>query len=183
MSKPLSVNLGATLSTTLALLGTAASADTAVSAEANALRKSVVQVRTSFERSEALFGAKANAITQLWDLANECSIAGWDGSGASPIDRSAVFNAVALIRAMPDRLPLPEFAVEPDGSISLDWIQSRTRLFSISVSARDRLAFAWYDGSDQGHGVAAFNQNIVPQRVVDGINSIIGNIGASIRAL
>ena len=146
--------------------------NTAASSEARALQQSAVQVVDSFERSEALFGAKSEEITRLWELANECANADWDGYGAVPIDKSAVFNAVAFIRAMPVGLTLPEFAPEPDGSISLDWIESRTRVFSISFSSRDRLAYAWLDGSDRGHGVATFNRTAIPQRILDGINAI-----------
>ena len=70
---------------------------------------------------------------------------------------------------------LPEFSPEPDGSISLDWIMSRTRVFSISVSPRDRLAYAWLDGSDRGHGVATFDRSMIPQRILDGIDEVVAH--------
>ena len=49
-----------------------------------------------------------------------------------------MYTSVEFIRALLDDLPLPEFAPEPDGSISPDWIQSRNRLFSISVGSTHR---------------------------------------------
>lgn len=148
---------------------------TAASSEARALQQSAVQVVDSFERSEALFGVKAVAITELWNMANECANADWDGNGASPVEKATVFNAVAFVRALPGRMILPEFSPEPDGSISLDWIMSRTRVFSISVSPRDRLAYAWLDGSDRGHGVATFDRNMIPQRILDGIDEVVAH--------
>jgi hypothetical protein len=78
------------------------------------------------------------------------------------------------VRALPDGIPLPEFAPEPDGSISLDWILSRNRLFSVSIGHSSRLAFAWLDGADNGHGVARFDGQNVPPRVLEGIKCIIG---------
>ena len=33
--------------------------------------------------------------------------------------------AEAIIRILPNDIPLPTFASEPDGAISLDWLQSR----------------------------------------------------------
>ncbi len=109
----------------------------------------------------------------LWALANECGEPGWDGNDALPLNRLAVFNAVAFIRALPEEVPLPEFAPEPDGSISLDWISSRNRLFSISVGTGDRLPYAWLDGTDKGHAVARFDGKNIPPRILEGIKSIL----------
>jgi hypothetical protein len=106
--------------------------------------------------------------------------AGWDGNEAAPIDSVAVRTAAEFIRAMPNDLPLPEFAPEPDGSISLDWIQSRNRLFSLSVGSTNRLAYAWLDGSDKGHGVARFDGERIPSRIIEGIIGIMKHGNATI---
>jgi len=151
----------------------------AISPEAQTVQQAVGSVMDSVERSQALFGDKAVAISQLWALANECNEAGWDGESAAAIDRQAVFNALAFIRALPAHVPLPEFAPEPDGAISLDWIKSRTHLFSLSVGASDRLAYAWLDGTDKGHAVARFQEGRVPQRVLDGIDAVASNGNAA----
>ena len=94
-----------------------------------------------------------------------------------PVDQVSGTDAVMLaerfLRALPYRIPLPELAVEPDGSISLDWIRSRTRLFSVSVGRASRLAFAWLDGSDTGHGVARFDGQNVPPRILEGIEAVV----------
>ena len=126
----------------------------AISTEARAAQKSAAAVVESAERSQVLFGEKAAAISQLRALANECSEPGWDGEGASALHPIAVLVAESFLRALPDGIPLPEFAPEPDGAVSLDWIESRNRLFSMSVGTSHRLAYAWLDGADTGHGVA-----------------------------
>jgi hypothetical protein len=127
---------------------------------------------SSVERSRALFGSKASAISDLWALANDCARKGWDGGDARPVDPEAVYRAIELIRALPVHLPLPEFAAEPDGAISLDWIRSRNRLLSVSVGASDRLAFAWLDGTDRGHGVVRLVEGIAPSRLIGAIAAI-----------
>ena len=91
------------------------------------------------------------------------------------IDPMAMINAEAFVRALPIGVPLPEFAPEPDGSVSLDWIQSRTRKFSLSVGRSQRLAYAWLDGTDSGHGVATFDGSIIPPRIIEGIFAIAKN--------
>lgn len=151
------------------------------SSEAEAVSRKAAEVANSFEQSQALFGEKSAAISQLITLANECADQDWDGYNACAIDPQAVLVAENFIRALPRGVALPEFAPEPDGSVSLDWIHSRSRLFSMSVGGSDRLAFAWLDGTDKGHGVAFFDGGMIPLRILEGINAIANDGNASFR--
>ena len=117
---------------------------------------------------------------KLHALANECVDPNWDGHGALPLTQLAVFRTEAFIRALPESVPLPEFAPQPDGSISLDWIQSRHRLFSVSVGVTDRLAFAWLDVTDKGHGVARFDGERIPPKILQGIRGIVNRGDAAV---
>jgi hypothetical protein len=155
----------------------------AVSCEAREAQEAVTAVVEAAERSQSLFGEKAAALSQLWALAAECGEADWDGAGAAPIDIGAILNAKDIVRALPAGFPLPEFAAEPDGSISLDWIESRNRIFSVSVGAGSRLAYAWLDGSDRGHGVARFDGEKIPMRVLEGIRDIMSYGNTAVRLI
>jgi len=148
---------------------------TAVSPEAQTIRDAVTAVVERAEQSQALFGAKAASISQLQAMVNECSQPNWDGEDAVAINPIAVFLTEQFVRALPDAIPLPEFAPEPDGSITLDWIPSHHRMFSVSVGASARLAYAWLDGSDKGHAVARFEGDRVPKRIIDGIAAIMNH--------
>lgn len=144
----------------------------AVSPAAKEVRKAVsAQIRFS-EGSQALFGEKAAAISTLHALASECDKPDWDGNMAEAIDPTALHNAENLVRSLPNGLPMPEFSPEPDGSISLDWIESRCHLFSLSVGSSNRLSFAWLDGTDKGHGVAGFDGFTIPARVLSEIRKV-----------
>ena len=116
---------------------------------------------------------RPDAILQIHALASECAKQDWDGNGARAVARTAVLLSEAFVLAIPDGVPLPEFAPEPDGSISLDWIQSRSRLFSVSVGAGGRLAFAWLDGANRGHGTALFDGKRVPPEILEGVKRIV----------
>ena len=153
---------------------------TAVSAEAKAGTRAASAIVRAAEDSQTLFGAKAGAISRLHELANECEAPGWDGAGAAAVEPQALRNAEDFLRALPPGVPLPEIAAEPDGSISFDWIQSRHRLFSLSVGSRHRLAYAWLDGTDRGHGVDGFDGTSVPPRVLFGIQSVAPHRNASV---
>jgi hypothetical protein len=154
----------------------------AVSGEAQAVRQAAAAVVESVQRSQALFGAKLVAIAEILVLASECAEPGWDGADASPLERLAAISAEEFIRALPDGVPLPEFSPEPDGSISLDWIESRHRMLSVSIGTTDRLAYAWLDGTDRGHGVARFDGEIIPARIMESILGITSNGKPALRA-
>jgi hypothetical protein len=158
----------------------AAQTGSAVSEESRAVREAVESIRKSVEKSQALFGGKAAAIGRVWALVNECSDPGWDGDGADPVDRLAAFRAADVIRALPPRVPFPEVTPEPDGAISLDWIRSRNQLFSLTVGSGDRLAFAWLNGSDRGHGVVRFGGQAIPNPILHGIDEILGHGGTTL---
>jgi hypothetical protein len=154
--------------------------DTAFSDEAKCSVSRAVSVLDAAEMSQALFGAKERAISSLKTLAKECSKDNWDGDGAEAVDYFALLNAEDFVRALPARMRMPEFAVDPDGSISLDWIVTRYQVFSISIGPRDRISFAWVSGTDSGHGVAHFDGVSVPNQLLVNLRSIIGNDGPSL---
>ena len=154
----------------------------AVSSEASALTRAASAVIQTAEASQILFGGKSALLSQLRTLANECARDGWDGDDASALDPVALQTAEDLVRALPPGIPMPRCAPEPDGSISLDWIQSRSRLLSLSVGASNRLAYAWLDGVDTGHAVARFDGYLVPQRILSAIQSIVNNGNFALRA-
>lgn len=153
----------------------------AVSDEVNAVVLAASNIADAAERSVALFGAKAAALVNLRTMANECAQDDWDAAGGQAIGLDALTRAERFVRALPSNVQLPECSPEPDGSISLDWSESKRRLFSISVGASDRLAFAWLDGSDRGHGVARFDGRVVPERMLFEIRSILRRTHAPVR--
>jgi len=164
-----------------AALNAVARNGSAISREALAVRKAAIAVVESAQQSQALFGAKAMAIAQIWALVSECAEPGWDSEDARPPDPLAAILAEDFIRALPEGVSLPEFSPEPDGSISLDWIQSRHRLFSVSIGTTNRLAYAWLDGADRGHAVARFDGEIIPPRILEGIAGIVNHGISAIR--
>lgn len=107
-------------------------------------------------------------------LADECNAAGWDGYGAEPLDRNALELAREIVRSLPYDLPMPSFCIEPDGCVSLDWMPTQRRTFTLSVGKTDRLPYAWIDGTDRGHAVARFVNGQLPVRILQEIRRICG---------
>ena len=143
----------------------------AVSQEADYIQQSRYDIAQSVEQSIALFGGKEEVLSMMYEIEAECGVSDWDGYGALPLSNLSIETAKAFIRLLPDSLAMPEIAPEPDGSVSLDWMPSRYRTFSLSIGESDQLAYAWVDGTDRGHAVARFNSQIIPERVLQGITS------------
>ena len=137
------------------------------------MKQQVSVVVNSEERSQTMFGPKAETISDLRALFNDCADDGWDGDDACAIDAIALLNAEAFVRALPDGLPLPHVCPDPDGEISLDWTHSRYRIFSLSCGHDDRMAYAWLDGSSSGNGVDCFDGISVPSRITALIQTIV----------
>jgi hypothetical protein len=123
-----------------------------------------------FKQPQALFCAKDDAIARLRALVDE-----YTTDRTITIHPGAVETAKRFLRALPEGVSLPEFSVEPDGFISMDWIAARDRVFSISVGVHNRFACAWIDGTSEGHCVENFDWQTIPKRIIDGITAIVRN--------
>lgn len=164
-----------------AALNAYAATGSAISEDALILHRAVKAVIRSAEDSQVLFGSKAAALSQLNSLASETDESNWDGYGSLAMNALAKQNTENFVRALPDSIPMPEFGLEPDGAISLDWISSKHMMFSLSIGPNDRIAFAWLDGTDSGHAVARFDQRAIPAKILDGIRATMRDENATVR--
>jgi hypothetical protein len=144
----------------------------AVSDEAAAIQQTKRDIASYTEQSYALFGNKDGVISSICELEVECADPDWDGYGAEGVSMRAAITARDFIKVLPEGVLMPEVSVEPDGSISLDWIKSPHCLFSVSIGSTERLAYAWMDGTDRGHGVARFDFECIPPKILQGIYSV-----------
>ncbi len=137
----------------------------AVSDPALVIREKARDAADHFEEAET-HSPRVHASTQeLWALQNECGESNWDGEDAVPLSRLAVEQTIHLLHLLPSHLPLPEFTAEPDGSISVDWIVARHSLVSASIGTNNRVAYAWLNGTDKGHGVERMDVDRFPPRL------------------
>lgn len=180
MPATLSIARGATAAVGVAAMLACPQSSSAVSPEAQMSRKATDQIIEATEASRFLFGPKARLIEELHTLLHQCSRPDWDGYGARPMDALAFARAVNVVRLLPTSLPLPECAPEPDGSVSLDWIVSPQKVFSVSIGRSQRVSYAWIDGGDSGNGVSALDGDSLPERVLLNILETIGEHHATL---
>jgi hypothetical protein len=155
---------------------------TAVSRESQVLTRSLAAVQAQHDRSVALNGPKLALMSNLAALMDEHGQPNWDSEGAAPLSPLAARQVMALIRVLPDHLPLPELTPEADGCISLDWIATRHRCLTVSVDATGSLPMAWINNGNRGHGVVMFDGSCVPADLLLMIGHITGAGNATQRA-
>ena len=66
-------------------------------------------------------------------------------------------------KSTPPDLPAPDFAVDPDGEVSLEWYGSPKNVFSLSVGAIGRLSFAGSFGDELVKGAVYFTNEFPPE--------------------
>lgn len=167
---------------TFSTFATLARLRNAVSTPAEEVERKLGYVVASAQRSRALFGSHSDAIAAVWAVAGEAAEENWNGEGALPIDPAAAANAIMFIETLPTSAAMPEVSPEPDGAISLDWIESRSRMFSVSIGRNRCLPFAWLDGTARGYGVVSFDGEDMPDRVLGEIARIRVNGTATVGA-
>jgi|FLOH01.1.fsa_nt_gi hypothetical protein len=155
-----------------------ATARSGVSDEAVLLNDNFARICAHQESAESLFGVKSQLISDLREITAECAHQDWDGYGAQAVSDTVILRAEAFIRALPESIPAPEISAEPDGQISFDWLPSRTRTFTLSVNAGNRLAYAWIDGANRGNAAEAFERGTLPTRLLNELRYITADAPA-----
>ena len=150
----------------------------AVSNEASQVSESLRKIDRAQQGAQTLSGRLAEATFRLYAAIDALVV----DEEQVAVSFDAFQNALRVMRALPDVLPLPEIGIDPDGAISMDWMPTRLRMFSISASDSDRLAYAWLNGTDCGHGVARLVGGQLPRWLWLQLAETVGDAAASLRA-
>lgn len=143
----------------------------AVSREAAEVSKAARIVLRTRAGSHALYSARTAALSDLAETVESLVI----DVEQSPVSQAVFENTEQFLLALPEALSTPGIGVDPDGAISLTWVASRTRMFSVDIDESDRIAFAWLDGTDKGHGVERFRPPVMPRRLDMMLRSIVAD--------
>jgi hypothetical protein len=101
---------------------------------------------------------QADLTLALLEACSQASEDDWDAYGGRGVLLGSYVVTERLLRSFPDRLPLPEISVHPDGELALDWIVGRRQMFSVSVAENGTLSFAGLFGkNDKVTGKVTFS--------------------------
>ena len=108
---------------------------------------------------------------ELYKVAEECSIDGWDGESAKPVSTGTFLQAIRFLRSLPFDIKAPSVGADPDGELTFEWYKSPSRVLSVSVGLESVLRYAALIGPRTAYGSEPFLE-APPQVIVDLIREI-----------
>lgn len=109
----------------------------------------------------------SNLKSQVIDLQEECSEAGWDGYKAKAVSKLALQNVIYLIDLLPENILEPELVVETTGLIGIEWITNKGTRYLITPKG-NHLIYAGILGQKIIHGKMNFTDEL-PQEITETI--------------
>lgn len=137
---------------------------------ANIVRERLEEVRAHQQRS-ILLGSET-VLEELDRLTQECASSGWDGYDAAPLNRQSLALARDFVLNLPLGFPRPSPAVDPDGSVSLEWHSAPRRTLSVSIGADGALYYAALFGNESHGGMLCYDEAL-PDRIADLVDEVI----------
>ncbi len=107
----------------------------------------------------------------LWNAVAECSEDDWDGYGAKSVNNQSYEHSLRFLDMLPDTIPAPEVAVEPDGMVAFEWHEESRWVFSVSFETNGELVYAGLFGNSKTHGTENFGEEL-PQTILDSIRRV-----------
>lgn len=114
------------------------------------------KARKYLRNSYAIGWGGDDVFTELAEVASGCSLPGWDGYGAQPVNPETLAQATEFLKALPLSTPPPSVSADPDGQITFEWYKSPRRIISVSISSEGDLHFASLEGSKSFFGTVPF---------------------------
>jgi hypothetical protein len=145
--------------------------DRGVSIEAKEIRKRIENVLEELLKSQSLGESYKDALSALYEIADQAAVPNWDGYGAVQANSLAMQQAFRLLRILPSTFRNPELSVDPDGEISFEWYLEPRRVFSISIGPHGELSYAGLFGRSDAHGTEYFGDEL-PKPIVDNLNRL-----------
>jgi hypothetical protein len=154
------------------LISTAGLSTRGASLTAQFVERQVEGIRRELRNSH-FFGQDSKAIFEdLFDVAERCRNADWDGCGATPVSDETFRQSYRVLESLPLGTRQPSVGVEPDGHITFEWYRSPKRTLSVSVSQDGNLHYSALLGPNTAFGTEAFFGEI-PKPILDLVNRVV----------
>lgn len=108
---------------------------------------------------------ETKAITELYNIFEECNEVGWDGYHAERISVASVNGALDFVTcAIRSGYPLPDFVPDPSGKVGMVWRNEGLELI-VTVNLERNLIFSVLDANRKGtfYGSVEYNDSIPPE--------------------
>jgi hypothetical protein len=113
-----------------------------------------------------------DVFNELFEIAEECAEAGWDGENAKPVTKAVFDEGFRFLKSLPLGTAVPSVSAEPDGHITFEWYRSTSRILSVSIDHDGFLHYAAIIGPKKAYGSEPLVTG-VPKAIVDLIGQVV----------
>jgi hypothetical protein len=149
--------------------------DIAVSDEVRSLGE---HLRKNLAAAAAQRAHAAEIDAGLTGLLVSSSDTNWDGYGAQRVQDVSIGNAGLLLALLPD-YPSPDFAVDPQGRVALDWCRGPNQVLSVLVGGAEAPPYlvyaAMFESGATSRGREPFAGRDVPSEVAGALARLYGD--------
>lgn len=142
-----------------------------VSDQSRAISSQFENVDKAALQTGSLGFPRQEASEAFFDALHEANDEGWEGYGGKVISSWVVLSALNFIKLLPTNLPIPEITIDPDGEVLFEWYRSPYRVFSVSVGAYGKIAYAGLFGEVRMNGSSFFADNF-PRVLLEAIKKV-----------
>lgn len=109
---------------------------------------------------------------ELANIAFNCSRNDWDGDGAEAISSAILLSAFRFLEKLTTN-QMPDIDPESDGEICFTWQKNKNNVFSISIGANDRVAYAGIFDDREFRGKEHIINREIPRNLEEYINHMV----------
>jgi hypothetical protein len=128
-------------------------------------------LRQNQEETSLYYLKKLDLFQELVNVFMESQNEDWDGYGGKPAESSALFYSNHFINQLSPDIPTPEFGVDTDGDIAIEWDLDPRRILSIRVSRDGTLNYAGLIGHKTFFGTETLSERI-PKSISQGLERV-----------
>lgn len=142
-----------------------------ISSDAKELKNNVISIT-----DDLLKNARVNSKNADLEIVyREASKEDWDGHGAVAADTKSYLLAKTFLSQLPNNMPTPEIAIDPDGEISFEWYISDRKLVVLSIGGNGEINYVGVIGKNRQKGKEHYNQQI-PKTILELFKRIFSQI-------
>jgi len=118
-------------------------------------------------------GKSLELLDDIEEVAEECSVEGWDGYSGTPINEGSILMTRDFVEHLPvtSSIPMPEIVPEPNGDLSLEWHVDQRHVFTASIKENGQIIYAGLFGENKVHGTEYFAASI-PSTIIENLKRL-----------
>ncbi len=142
-----------------------------VSAQSRAITGRLENVAEAALRTGSIGLPRQTVLEALLDALDEAADEDWEGYGGQMVSPRVFIGALRFVWLLPASVPVPDVTIDPDGEVLFEWYRSPYRVFSVSVGAGGKSAYAGLLEDEKVNGTERISDSF-PRTFIEAIKKV-----------